>query len=136
MYNELGRLSKGFDNIKGNNTLHFIPKSKVPRDKRATHARIACSIRPQKSETHRARLTAGGNIINRKGDPSTPVCSVETIKLHWNSVLSTIGAKHCADDLKYFFLMAALEEHECLRINISLMHESFAKQCKLDELKD
>jgi len=136
MCNELGRLSQGYHNIAGNNTLYFIHKSKVPSNKRVTYARIVCSLRPQKSETHRVRITAGGNITNYKGDPSTPVCSIETIKLHWNSVLSTPGAKYCTADLKDFFLMAALEEYEYLRIHISLIPDEFIKLYKLDELKD
>ena len=32
--------------------------------------------------------------------------------------------------------MAALEEHECFRIHISLMPESFVKKYKLDEVVD
>ena len=44
MCNELGRLSQGFGNVKGNNTLYFIHKSQVPRNKKVTCARIVCSI--------------------------------------------------------------------------------------------
>ena len=134
--NELGCLSQGHHSIKGNNALYFIHKSKVPHNKRVTHARIVCSIRPQKSETHRVWITAGGNLANYKGDLSTPACSIETIKLHWNSVSSTPRAKYCAADLKDFFIMAALEECEYLRIHISLMSDEFIKLYKLDELQD
>ena len=109
--NELGCLSQGFRYVKGNNTLYFIHKSRVPRNKKAIYARIAYSIRSQKSKIYRVRLTASGNIVNYKGDLSTPVYSIKTIKLHWNSVLSTPGAKYYTADLKYFFLIVALEEY-------------------------
>ena len=80
------------------------------------------------------RTTAGGNIVNCKGDPSATVRSIETIKIHWNSVLSTTGSKCCTADLKDLFLMLALEEHEHLRIHISIMPLSFAKQHKIEEI--
>ena len=127
MCNELGHLTQSFNDVKGNNILFFIPKSKVPRGKKVTHAQIVCSIRPQKTDTHRIWLTAGGNIVNYKGCPITLVHSIETIKMRWNSVFSTPGAKHCMADLEDVFLMAALEEHEYLRINMSLMPETFIK---------
>ena len=63
MCNELGRLSQGFKSIKGKNTIFFIRKNKIPKSKRVTYARIVCATRPQKTETHRVRLTAGGNLI-------------------------------------------------------------------------
>jgi len=134
MCNELGRLAQGFRKVKGNNTLYFIKN--IPKGKKVTYARIVCSIRPQKTETHRVRLTAGGNLVNYKGDPSTPTCSIETIKMHWNSVLSTPGAKYCTIDLKDFFLMATLDDSEYLRIHISLIPISFREAYKLDEIVD
>ena len=82
------------------------------------------------------RLTAGGIVVNYKGDPSITVGSVETIKIHWNYVSTTLGAKHCTADRKDFFLMADLEEHECLRIHVSLIPETFIKKHKLDEVVD
>ena len=42
--NELGCLSQGYKSIKGNDTIFFIPKSKIPKGKRVTHARIVCAI--------------------------------------------------------------------------------------------
>jgi len=44
MYNKLGRLSQGYGNIKGKNTIFFIPKEKVPKHKKVTYARIVCAI--------------------------------------------------------------------------------------------
>ena len=43
MCNELGCLSQGYKSIKGNDTIFFIPKSKIPK-KRVTYARIVCAI--------------------------------------------------------------------------------------------
>ena len=33
MSNELGRLTQGFSEVKGNNTFFFIPKNKIPQGK-------------------------------------------------------------------------------------------------------
>lgn len=60
----------------------FHTKNKHTKRKKVTHARIYCNIHPQKTETHRVRLTAGGNIITYKGIISTPTAGIETIKLH------------------------------------------------------
>jgi len=56
--------------------------------------------------------------------------------MHWNSVLSTPGAKYCTIDLKDFFLMATLDDSEYLRIHISLIPVSFREAYKLDEIVD
>ena len=43
--NKLGRLIQGLgDNIKGTNTLFFIPKSKVPLDHTVTYASIVYTV--------------------------------------------------------------------------------------------
>ena len=134
MHNELGRLLQGFNDLEGNNVLYFFPKSKVPRGKKVTYDSMFYS--PSNAETHRVWKTAGNNIVNYKREPSTPVCSIETIKMHWNPVLCTSGSKCCTADLKDFFLMAALEEHEFLRIHMHLMSTAFTKQCKLEDIVD
>ena len=47
--NELGQLAQGIRNIKGTDTIHFIPKSKVPfGEKTATYGKIVCNIKPDK----------------------------------------------------------------------------------------
>ena len=63
--NELGRLANGVGTRipTGSNTLGFIPKSKVPTRKMPTYGRLVCDIKPNKAETHRTRLTIGGNLI-------------------------------------------------------------------------
>ena len=106
MCNELGRLSQGHNNVKGNNNLFFIPQSKVPKSKKIIYAQIACAIYLQKTEIYYVGLTTRGNIMNYKEDPSIPTCSIETIKIYQNSVLSTPRAKYCILNIKDFFLIA------------------------------
>ena len=44
----------------GTNTILFIPNEQVPAGRTVTYGLIVA----QKSETHRTRLTVGGNLIN------------------------------------------------------------------------
>ena len=61
----------------------------MPSTKTATYIRTVYAIRRYKTETHRVHITAGGNRVFYVGEKSTPIVSIETIKMHWNSVIST-----------------------------------------------
>lgn len=93
--NELGRLAQGIRDIKGTDCITFIPYEQIPKDKKVAYARIVCSIRPQKKETHRTRMTIGGNVLDYDGKTKTPTADLITLKLLLNSVLSTPKAKFC-----------------------------------------
>ena len=77
------------DRIKGTGTIYSIRKSAIPVGRKITYVNIICAIRPQKAETHRVRMTFGGDQLDFPGDPSSPATSVLTTKLHLNSVIST-----------------------------------------------
>ena len=77
----------------GTNTIFFIPKDKVSVCRTVTYGRIGAEIRPKKDETHRTRLTVGGNLINFPGDVTTLVADLIMVKLIFNSVLSTKNEK-------------------------------------------
>ena len=92
--NELGRLSQGIRNIKGTDTIFFVLKSAIPKDrlKEITYGRIVVAYKPKKSEPHILRLTVGMDRIVCLYNVSTPTADLPTIKLLWNSVISTPGA--------------------------------------------
>lgn len=49
--NEFGRLAQGVGgHTKGTNTIRFIYKHEVPKNKTVTYARFVCNERPQKKE--------------------------------------------------------------------------------------
>ena len=121
MCNELGRLAQGYQDIAGRNTIFFIHRSQIPRNKKVTYGRIVCAIRPQKKETHRVRLTIGGNLIKTTGVTSTPVSSIKTIKCHWNSVLHDKTNKYCTIDIKDFYLNSNLREYEYMRLPVTVI---------------
>ena len=43
---ELGKLAQGIIEVRGTNTVMFIPKSKVPKDKNLTYGKIVCEMKP------------------------------------------------------------------------------------------
>ena len=134
MCNELGRLSQGCGDIKGRNTIFFIHRNQVPKHEKVTYGRIVCSIRPQKTETHRVRLAAGGNLINYPGVTSAPTASMKTIKMHWNSVISTPSSRYCTIDIKDFYLNSKLKEYECMRLPAQLIPQEIMDQYNLHDL--
>ena len=70
--NNIGRLVQGLGNrIKGKNTIFFIHSSGVPAVKMFIYGRIVVSISPNKTETHRVRITIGGDKLSYKGPTAT-----------------------------------------------------------------
>ena len=112
--NKIGQLTQGIRDIEGTETIQFIPKSEIPQDRRkdVTYGRIVVSYRPQKTEKHRSCLTVGGDKINYPFDVSTPTSDLATIKLLWNSVLSTPGAKFFSLDVANFYLKTPMKRPE------------------------
>ena len=136
MCNELGRLSQGYKSIKGNDIIFFILKSKIPKGKRVTYARIVCTIRSQKSKTHRVRLTARGNFISYADVTSTPTATITIIKAHWNSIISTPGAKYAILNIKDFYLNSKLKNYEHVKIHINLIPQDFINAYNLNDIVD
>jgi hypothetical protein len=87
--NEFGCLAQGVNNrVKGTDTIKFIRYTQVPTGRTVTYARFCANARPQKEETHRCRITVGGNRIEYPGEVSTKTAGLTTIKLLLNSVVS------------------------------------------------
>ena len=131
--NELGRLANGVGTRMptGTNTLAFIPRRLVPKGKIVTYGRLVCDIKPNKKETHRSRLTVGGNLINYTGDKSTATADITTIKALLNSVISTRNATFCTADIKNFYLGTPLAEYEYMKLRLAIIPDEIIKQYNL-----
>ena len=111
---EFGRLFQGFEpnDIEGKDVLEWIKRSEVPKGKKVTYPRTTIADRPEKEmgggERFRTRITAGGNLLDYHGSTYTPGASIETVKLHWNSVLSSPGYKYCTGDISNMYLESLL----------------------------
>jgi hypothetical protein len=133
--NEFGRLAQGVGGrIKGTDTIKFIPHAAMPNYRTATYPRFVCEHRPQKTEVNRTRLTLGGNLIKYPGDVSTKTAELETIKILFNSVISTVGAKFISIDIKNFYLNTPLARPEYVRIPINLIQDEITREYNLTSL--
>jgi hypothetical protein len=106
--NEFGRLAQGLKDgrVKGTNTIKFIRKNKIPQDRRkdVTYGSVKCEIKTNKAETHRTRLTAGGDRINYPEDVGTLTADMTLFKILANSIILTPGARCIMIDIKDFYL--------------------------------
>ena len=123
-----GRNKYGTQQVKRSGTFHFIHKKDVLKGKKITYAQFCCDIQLQKGEINRTRLTVGGNLLEYKGKTSTKSASLETIKIHLNSTISTKDAKYAAADIGNFYTNSKLDTPEYMKIHISLIpHEIIDK---------
>ena len=121
--NEFGRLAQGIKGrVAGTNTIFFIHKHQMPKGKRATFGRTVCTIRPEKEESNRTRITAMRNLItDYEGPTSTETAGLETIKTHWNSVISTPGARWMGMDIGNMYLNTNLAQYEYMKFEAKLV---------------
>ena len=121
--NEIGRLTQGVGTRmpSGTNTIFFIPKDKVPSGRTVTYGIIVTEIRPQKAETHRTRLTVGGNLINFPGDVTTPTAYLITAKLVFNSVLSTKNVKLMCAYIANFCINNPMNRYEYMKLTLDII---------------
>ena len=120
--NEFGRLAQGVGGrVKGTDTIFFINKEEVPLDRvlDVTYAQFVCNIRPEKEEKNRTRCVAGGNKINYPFDVGTPTADMLLVKILFNSIVSTKGAKFMTADIKNFYLMTPLKRWEYIKLKLS-----------------
>ena len=136
--NDFGRLAQGVGTRMptGTNTIFFIPKSKVPNDRKVSYINPVASIRPNKSEIHRVRLTAGGNRLDYPGITSTDTVSLTTTKVHLNSVLSTKNAKYMTIDIKDYYYGTPLTRYEYLRVKLKSIPEEIIRQYNLRKIEN
>jgi hypothetical protein len=79
---------------------------KIANDRRrdVTYGSFRCDIRPNKTETHRTRLTAGGDRINYPEDVGTPTANMTLFKIKVNSIILTQGARCIMINIKDFYM--------------------------------
>jgi len=117
----IGRNRPAQERIQGTGTVFFIKKSQVPSGRKVTYANFICNIRLQKTETHRVRMTAGGNKLDYPGDSSSPTVSMLDAKIHINSTISDAkkGARHLGLDIKNYYLGTPMEYFQYMRVHPS-----------------
>ena len=106
------------ERIKGTGTIFFVRKHTIPEDRKISYTNYVCNVRPQKEETHRVRMTAGGDRLDYPDDPSSPAVSMQNAKLHINSTISDAkrGARYLVADIHNFYLGTPMSYFQYLRV--------------------
>ena len=74
----------------------------------------------------------GGDRITYPGDCGTPTADVLRVKLLFNSIVSTIGAKFTTIDIKDFYLMTPMDRPEYFRMKLELFPQEIITKYGLD----
>ena len=132
----MGRLAQGIHDVKGNDVLDFIPKSEVPSNRIVTYANMVCDYRPHKDETHRVRLTVGGDVLPYDDDSASPAASLLETKILINSTISdaSIGAKFMTLDIKDFSLQTVMDHPEYMRIYSKYFLQDMRDKYNIDSI--
>ena len=128
LLNGVGRDRATSDFVPGTNSMKFVHRHQIPREKVITYARFVASIRLQKAEQYRVRLTAGGNRLDYAGKKSTESATLETIKIILNSVLSTDHARFVVADIGNMYLNTKLPSPEYMRIHTKLIPDEIMNE--------
>ena len=134
--NDLGWLAQGVGTRipTGTNTVFFIPRSAIPAGRTVTYSQLVASIRPHKTETHRVRVTVGGNRLDFPGDTTTNCASLTTTKRLFNSTISTPGACFITIDIKKFYYNTPMGCYKYMKIILAILVEEIIAQYNLIQL--
>lgn len=121
LHKGIGQNRPAHERVEGTGTCFFVTKESIPKDRKISYGNFVCDIRPQKAETHRVRLTAGGDRLDAFEDTSSPAVGLVDAKLHFNSTISDAhkGARHLGLDIKNFYLGTPMEadKYQYLRVH-------------------
>ena len=135
--NEWGRLASGnIYGVKGTKTIRFIRKGQVPKDRDVTYATFVCSIKPLKQETHRVRITVGGDRLSCPDDTGSPAANLLETKLLVNSTISDAkyGARFICTDIVNYFLASPMARTEYMKVKIKFLPQDIIEKYNLREL--
>jgi hypothetical protein len=75
----------------------------------------------------------GENLINYKSSVSVQNADLDTVKLHWNSMIRTALAKYICLDIKHFYLTAVLKYFDYIKIPLTSLPLWIAEHYDLDK---
>jgi hypothetical protein len=133
--NEFGWLTQGLKDgrVKGTNTIFFIKKEELPKEriKDVTYGSFTCDLKTNKAETHRTRLTVGGDRVHYPGDAGTPTADMTLFKILLNSIISTKGAQCVTIDIKDFYLNMPMQRYEYMKLKMMDIPEEIIWEYRL-----
>ena len=101
----LGRLTQGVGTRMScsSNTIFYMPKSRIPSNRKVTYTRMVTTIRLHKNEVNRVCVTVSGNILNYQYVTTTNCARLATTKCLLNSTVSTPDARFMMLEIKDFY---------------------------------
>jgi len=94
------------------------------------------TYRSEKKDPYRTRIMMGGNLINYPDNCGTPTADLLTVKLMFNSIISTPGAKFMMIDIKDIYLMTPMDRYEYFRKKLELFPQDIIDEFGLHDKVD
>ena len=115
--------------------MFFTPHQKIPTQAKVTCGNFLCDLRPLNPETHQVRLTAGGDHLNHKDNPSLPAVYLLDIKfISTVSFRMQIKGYATARRIFKFYLNNAMQKIRYMKVPIYRISEEIHKEYHLDTL--
>lgn len=96
-----------------------------------TYGKFECTVRPQKHEPNRTRLTLVGNWINYEEEVGTPAAEMLLVKILLNSVVLTPGTKLMFLDISDFYLETPIPHPEYVKLKLQDIPDKIIKEYNL-----
>jgi len=117
---EIHCLAQGTTSIPGTNTMQFIHVNQLPAGIKATYLCVVCAYQPEKTAPHHVFWMVGSNHVNYTNNVSTKTTDLSTIKILFNSVISTLTARCMMGNLKDFYHGTPMEPKDYAYMHILL----------------
>ena len=98
------------------------------------YKRMVVAYKSDKLEKHRTRLTVRGDRLVCFVDTGTSTEDVLTIKVLWNSTMSTPGAKYMTRDISNIYLGAPMERLEGMCMPLRVIQQDIIGHYNLDKI--
>jgi hypothetical protein len=112
----------------------FFDLTSIPKDRNITYGKLVCDFKPNRTKTHRVRVTVGGDRLDYSGDTATSTADITTFKILINSTLSTEDAKMMMMDINNYYLGTPLPTYEYMRLPRSIIPLDIIEKYKLTHL--
>jgi hypothetical protein len=133
--NEWGRLAQGNKHgVRSTDTIEFIHQHDVPSGRDVTYASFILDHRPLKTETHRIRITVGGDRLTYDDDAGSPAANLLETKVLLNSTISDAakGARFMTADIMDYFLATPMARAEYMKVKYKHIPQDIKDRYQLE----
>jgi len=108
----------------------------APSQHQSHYLHGVCAYCPKKESPHCMHWTVGGNCIHYTGNVSAETTDLSTVKILFNSVISTPNAKCMMGNLKDFYLGTPMEpkDYTYMRIPVAMLPDKIMDHYQLHNL--